>query len=47
MIKCAAEFKMGRESGEADGRSGSPKDATSDEKVNVVHTLVMCDAKHS
>ena len=36
---------MGRESVEADGRSGSPKDATSDEKVKVVHILVMCDRR--
>ena len=41
--KWAAEFKRGRESIEGDGRSGHPKDATADENVKVVHTLVMCD----
>ena len=44
---CAAEFKMERESVEDDGRSGNPKDATADENVKVVYTLVMCDANHS
>ena len=39
--KWAAEFKMGREGIEDDGRSGNPKDATTDENVNVVQTLVM------
>ena len=38
----AAEFKRGRESVEDYGRSGRPKDATADENVKVVHTLVMC-----
>ena len=28
-----------------DGRSGRSKDATSDENVKVVHTLVMCDTR--
>ena len=41
--KWAAEFKRGRESVEDDGRSGRPKDATTNENVKVVHTLVMCD----
>ena len=35
----------GRESVENDGRSGRPKDATADENVNVVHTLLMCDSR--
>ena len=34
-----------RESVEDDGLSGRPKDATIDENVKVVHTLVMCDMK--
>ena len=37
--KKAAEIKMGRESVEDDGRSGHPKDATTDENVMVLHTL--------
>ena len=40
--ECTAEFKKGRESVEDDGRSGRPKDASADENVKVVHTLVMC-----
>ena len=43
--KWASEFKRGRESVEDDGRSGRPKDATADENVKVVHTLVMCDGR--
>ena len=38
--KWAAGFKRG--SVEDDGCSGHPKDATADENVKVVHTLVMC-----
>ena len=34
-----------RESVEDDGQSGCPKDATTDENVKVVHTLVMCDRR--
>ena len=41
--KWVAEFKMEKVSVEDVGRSGRPKDATADEKVKVVHTLVMCD----
>ena len=36
-----AELKRG-ESVEDDGRSDRPKDATAEENVKVVHTLVMC-----
>ena len=32
-----------RESVLDDERSGRPKDATADENVKVVHTLVICD----
>ena len=45
MKKWAAEFKQGRESIEDDGWSGHPKDATTDENVKVLHTLVMCDRR--
>ena len=41
----AAEFKRRKESIEDDGRSGRSKDATADDNVRVVHTLVMCDKK--
>ena len=34
-----------RESIEDDVRSSRPKDATTDENVKVVHTLVMCDRR--
>ena len=40
-----AFFKKERESVEDDGLSGRPKDATTDENVKVVHTLVMCDRR--
>ena len=43
--KWAAEIKRGRESVEDDGRSGRPKDATADQNVKVVHTLVICDRR--
>ena len=43
--KWTAEFKRARESVEDDGRSGRPKDATTDENVKVVHILVMCDRR--
>ena len=37
--------KRGRESVEDDGRSCRPNDATTDENVKVVHTLVICDRR--
>ena len=37
----------GGESIEDDGRSGRPKDATADENVKVVHSLVMCDTRRN
>ena len=40
------KFNRGeRESVEDDVRSGRPKDASTDENVKVVHTLVMCDRR--
>ena len=41
----AVEFKRRRKTVEDDGRSGRPKDATPNENVKVVHTLVMCDRR--
>ena len=38
----AAKFMRERQSVEDDGQPGRPKDATTDENVKVVHTLVMC-----
>ena len=43
--KWAAEFKRGRESVDDDGWSGRPKNATTDENVKVMHTLVICDRR--
>ena len=43
--KWAAEFKRRRESIEDDARSDRPKDATTDENVEIVHNLVMCDRR--
>ena len=43
VIKRAASLRGGNV--EDDGRSVRPKDATGDENVKVVHTLVMCDRK--
>ena len=43
--KWAAEVKRGRESIEDDGRSGRLSDATTDENVKVMHTLVRCDRR--
>ena len=43
--KWAAEFKRGRERVEDDGRYGRPNDATTDENVKVMHTLIMCDRR--
>ena len=43
--KWTAEFKRGKESIEDDERSGHLKDATTDENVEIVHNLVMCDRR--
>ena len=43
--KWAAEFNIRGGSVDDDGRSGRPKDATTDENVKVVHTLAMCDSR--
>ena len=43
--KWAADFKREIESVEDDGWSGHPKDATTDENVKVLHTLVTCDRR--
>ena len=40
-----AESKRGRESIEDVGLSGRPNDATADENVKVLHTMVMCDRR--
>ena len=42
-----SKFKRGREreSVDDDGRSCRPKDATADENVKVVHTMVTCDRR--
>ena len=45
MKKWAAEFKRVWESIDVEPRSGSPKDATTDENVEIVHNLVMCDKR--
>ena len=43
--KWTAKFKRGRESMEDDARSGRPEDATTDENVEIVHSLDMCDRR--
>ena len=43
--KWAAEFTRGWGSIDDDPRSGSPKNATTDENVEIVHNLVMCDKR--
>ena len=39
----AAEFGSGRESMEDYDQSGHSKDATIDENLEIVHSLIMCD----
>ena len=43
--KWAAEFRKGRENIEDDEWSGCPKEATADESVEIVHSLLMCDRR--
>ena len=45
MKKWVAEFKRGIKSIEGDGWSSRPNDATADDNVKVVHSLVMCDRR--
>ena len=45
MTTWATEFKKGGESVEVDGRSDCQKEATTDENIKVVHTMVMCDRR--
>ena len=47
MKKWAAEFRRGRESVEDNERSGRPKEVTTDENVELVHSLIMCDRRRS
>ena len=43
--KMGDRFKRGTESVKDHGRYGRPKDATADENVKVMHTLVKCDRR--
>ena len=43
--KWAAEFRRGRESVEDYEWSWSPKEATTDENIEFVHSLIMCDRR--
>ena len=45
MNKWAAKFKRGRKSIEDDKRSGRPEDAPTNENVEIVHNLVMCERR--
>ena len=43
--KWAAEFRRGGRALKMMKRSGRPKEATTDENVEIVHSLVMCDRR--
>ena len=43
MKKWAAEFRWRRESTEDDELFGLPKEGNTDENIEIVHRLVMCD----
>ena len=45
--KWAAEFRRGKESVEDYKRSRLPKEATTDENVEIVPSLIMCDRRRS
>ena len=45
--KWAAKFRRRRESIEDNERSGHPKEATTDENVEITHSLVMCDRQEA
>ena len=42
-----AEFRRGRRALKDDERSGHPKEATTDENIEIVHSLVMCDRRQN
>ena len=47
MKKWAADFRRERESIEDDDGSVCPKEANTDENVEIVHSLVMCDRRRN
>ena len=47
VMNWAAEFRRGSESVEDYGQSGHPKKATTDENIELVHSLIMCDKMRS
>ena len=47
MKKWAAEFRTGRESTEDDERSGRPQEDSTEENVDIVHCLVICDRRRN
>ena len=44
--KLAAEFRRGRESFEDDEWPGHPKKSTTDENIEIEHSLIMCDRRN-